>query len=354
MPVPHRYLTIYGDESSQQKRHIVYGTVACEAADVPLIVAHLDAAIGSHRHELKWNSVGRDNYAIYESFATTLFDWIIRRKRLRFRSIVIDGQKANYKQFSGGDRALGLQQFIFALLYTYAQDHKHRDASVAVYLDHSDQRYSLDFQRQYLNRRDRSEHGRSYDLFTVVEPVESKNHRLVQAADLIAGAIAFVTRKDHLAQHTGQEKKDLASYIAELAQIPVIDRYAKRKGIKPGDIETLGIGTPSHAGLKGVGIWHLDWGAQHEIELRKMSKDQLAHFPKNQTFEDIKRQGYIPYVVCPRCQRRHEDILRDAGQLGHRRISDPLRLRCINRRCHADGIVLLEPDPLLPIFAPRR
>lgn len=349
-----RLLHVYGDESSQQKRHIVYGTLACEASDADAIIADIEAHLGNYPGELKWNKIGKGNVHIYERFTETLFEWIIKKKgKLRFRAIVIDGQKARYDEYSAGDRDLAMQQFVFELLYTYAKDHaKHPSVSIAVYLDHRDQRHPLDLQRIYLNKRDRSEHHRNDDLFTAVESRDSKGHRLIQAADFLAGAVAFVTRGDHKSGKTGDQKKSIASRIAWLAQIPVLDQRAVRMGIKPGQIETLGLGTPSHIGLKGVGIWHLDWGAEREAALRRMSKDQLACFLPATTLGEVRNRSYVVSVLCPRCNRRRTDILRDVPFLGEVRVSATPKFRCRKASCQGIGVILLEPDPMMPIFAP--
>jgi len=305
-PLTHRHLDIYGDESSQQKRHIVYGTIACETADVPAVTADLDTAVGGYPRELKWHTLSRHDYEVYERFTNTLFDWIRKRQKVRFRSIVVDAQKANYRDYANGDKDLGLQQFIFTLLYTYAQDHAKRAASISVYLDHRETKYPIELQRLCLNRRDKTEHGRANDLFVKMPPnIQSEDYRLVQAADLISGAVAFVTRKDHRAEGAAKHAVDLASLIAWRAQLPVFDKQALHAGIKSGDIETLGLGMERHASVKGVGIWHLDWGKQREIELRNLSKDQLSHFPPELTFAQIKQKGFVVNIACTRCPREH-------------------------------------------------
>lgn len=354
-PLTHRILDVYGDDSSTSDRFVLYGVLACETNDTAELVAELRKCGGPS--EFKWNNLSPYEYDAYVRFVDVLFDWIDRRK-LVFRVIVVDTSKANYKEYSNGSRTLALEKFAFLILDTFSEDHKTRPCSIFARLDEGDVNHSREFMKLCLNRRDRRKHERDRDLFELVVDVKSKDYLLVQGADVIAGAIGYITNRRHLDGEAAGHRLNLATHIAKRANIRVPPATIQRLGVKPGDVATLALDIPRHIGrVRCFGIWHLDWEKEHENDLRALSRDQLAHFPRTSTFADIRAKGYRVDMVCSRCNRKpSEDILRFRPEFGDQRLDDPRRPPCGSKRggkqCTGRGVVLVHPDPLLPMFSP--
>ena len=355
-PVTPRSLDVFGDDSSTSEQFVLYGTVACETDDTPALLEELARCGGPS--EFKWNDLTESDYDAYVRFVDVLFDWIEDRK-LDFRCIVVDTSKANYKEFTEGSRTLALEKYAYLLLYTHAKNHARRSCSIVAYLDEGDPNYSREFMKLCLNRRDRSEHGHDYDVFQLVKDVQSRDYPLVQAADVLAGAVGYYCNKRFTAKNAAAHPLALARHIAARAMIRVTAKALRDKGMKPGDLETLGLHIDQHiSASRGFGIWRLDWDKERENELQALSRDQLAHFPRTSTFADVAASGFRVDMVCSRCNRGlSENILQYRPELGARRVDDPKRPRCGSKvrgaQCVGRGVILLHPDPLMPIFAPR-
>jgi len=334
-------LDIFGDESSQQKRFAVYGTVSCEAHETRAIEQELTSALLPHASEVKWNKLS--DVEAYKRFTSALFE-CFKSTTLRYRCIVVE--RLHEDQDNSVSPELRLIKYIHTLLMSFARDHAHRACHFHVRLDGGSTDASLDSLCQYLNRQDRKEHRRDYDAFKVIEPAESKDSRLVQAADLLSGAIAYVTNGEHFKCGRAENRQRFAEFIAQKAQLPPSTRL-KAKGVTAfGTLESLGEETFKALALKGVGIWHVDPRAQAERTMRQLSRDQLALLPKGLTFGELKRWGFQIDVVCPRCDRYRKDFARDNSDFCLRRLHSGPRLRCQRKSgCPTLGVILLRPDP---------
>jgi hypothetical protein len=335
-----RHLEIFGDESSQQKRFSVYGTVSCETHETAMLEGRLEEALSPHGAEVKWNAL--NDIPAYERFGAALFT-SFRNSTLRYRAIVVE---RHHEQTASISRELRLIKYIHTLLMGYARDHAKRDCCFYVHLDGGGTDLLLDSLRQYLNRHDQSLHGRTFDAFKLIKPADSKTSRLVQAADLLSGAIAYVTHGEHLKAGHSASRRQFAEFIANKAQLPASERL-KKKGAAPfGALETLGEETHRAVALKGLSIWHVDPRAEAEKAIRRLSKDQLSLIPKGLRFGELKQWGFEIDVVCPRCDRYRRDFLRDNEVLRSFLTSSAPRLSCQRKSgCEGRGIVLLRPDP---------
>jgi hypothetical protein len=308
-PVTTRLLHIFGDETSHTGEHdfLVYGTMSCDSANVPDVLAHLEAAAAGPS-ELKWNYQNKRNWKRYRRYVDAIFDLV--PKKIRFRCVVIDTNDTPFKD----NLAIGMKSFIFLNLITYARDHKSVPVEFTVLLDHPG-KLPLEEQRNRLNNRDSDENDRDIRPFKAIRPAESDESRLVQAADIFSGAIAFVWNKHHESGNPGH-KKALAEHIAFKAQIPVFNQEARDAGIRPGDIRTLGMETARPAALRGIAIWPVDWKYEHIAKLRADSKSALAELPQEATFSDMITKGFHFALACPRCNLRSEDYFQTRG--GHK------------------------------------
>jgi len=295
-PLVTRQLHIFGDESSHTGQHkfLVYGTMSCDAKHLDSILAYLERAAGGST-ELKWRNQTPRNKRKYQKYVTAIYELVRRQKNLWFRCVVIDTDETLYKD----NLALGLKSYIFLNLITYARAHAKVPATFTVLLDDPGN-LPLESLRTNLNNRDADEHGRNVPVFTSIDAADSKASRLVQAADIITGAVAYVWNKHH-EEPQASYRKDLASHIAFCAQIPVIDKTAMRAGIKPGDIRTLGLETAHFIAQKGLVIWPVDWKHEQVAKLKAESKAQLLALPQHATYGELMDKGYSFAMMCPRC-----------------------------------------------------
>lgn len=205
-----RHLHIYGDESSQNAHnYLVIGTIACEAERMDRVVAKLEASIATFRKasELKWEKLGKLEQPMYEAFIGALFD-TFKSENVRFHSIVVDMTKANDAKYNEGNSEIGFSKYVFTLLNKYTSLHKQLDPIFKVYLDERDTTHTLDTTRRSLNRRAFNDYGHwKYPIFDTIEYVKSHEHRLVQAADIITGAVAYIWNGHHEQKIRGRRSR---------------------------------------------------------------------------------------------------------------------------------------------------
>lgn len=220
------------------------------------------------------------------------------------------------------------------------------DARLYVLLDQRTKKYSGEAQKRSLNGRDFEERRRPYPLFQEVLDVDSKSSRLVQAADVISGAVAWVMSERYLARDSSAKKRELAEHMAKRARIPSVGP-AKRLGNERGTLLSLSIETPPYAIDEcGFASWHLHLRAEEEAKVRAVSKVQLGHFPPDTTFADLAAKGFRITLECPRCDRRHLDYLSAKPAFGHSRLRDRRKMPSCSK-CGRSGVVLLRPDPTM-------
>jgi Protein of unknown function (DUF3800) len=334
------YRNIYGDETSHIGGHkyLVYGTVNCRTENVDPILARLRASLGDNTFERGWSD-NRFTH-LYEDFVRAIFE--CRDKYdLKFRCIVADTHSADYRQHNKVGPALGLEKLIFTHLMTYARNHAKSDARLNVYLDKRSSKYTSEVQKITLNRRDKLEHRRSYDLFEICADVESDEVLLVQVADLLAGAVAWVWNERYL--NAKQHKSTIGKLIAKLANIPIVDGRLKGS-IRPGDLLTLRYPTLPFVGNKGFDIWLIDWKEEQVKDYKAKSLSQLTCFAPDMTFADINSTNVVD-MICPRCEKQTQNFLAVRPGFGRRRLDDEFRPPCGTCIKHTKGVVLLRPAP---------
>src|SRR5258707_13430638 len=101
------------------------------------------------------------------------------------RCVVIPIRDSIYRD----DPKKGMQDFVFYNLIMYARDHAVVPAQFTVVLDKRVPFSTTNLQER-LNNRDRDEHGK-IGRFTSITEGESKDSRLIQAADFLTGAVAY-------------------------------------------------------------------------------------------------------------------------------------------------------------------
>jgi hypothetical protein len=239
---------IFGDDSSQTAHdYFVYGSIYLPESKLSYLQKRLKGALGTYVHEIKWNEARylRENL----KFVNALFDC---RPAWSYRCIVV--KSSEMKMSAGSNSALPRMRakLIFTHLNTYARVFKH-SPEFAVTLDKSE--HPPEVHQITLNRNFWKEHGGDYDAFKVRDE-ESDRSFLLQAADILTGAVAFVTNGGWETS-TSKHRRTLAKFIASRAHLPAVRDVSKGVYIPANDPRTLGHRTIREREM-GFAIWHVD------------------------------------------------------------------------------------------------
>jgi hypothetical protein len=215
---------VYCDESNTdgRKRHPVYGAILIALDDIREVQQELaDWRRREEMHgELKWEKVrGGLRLRKYKSLVNLLFSLARQRRLLQFKAIVLDKHAPEYLTYSKGNDELGFYKFYYHWLLQYFAKFpvKHR-CHLRVIIDQRD--LPRDNPDPYtplkiiLNHGIRKEFDTTTDVVTKVEPLNSKQSDLLQAADVLMGAVGFHNQDFHLRQGADKQKVELARYVA--------------------------------------------------------------------------------------------------------------------------------------------
>jgi Protein of unknown function (DUF3800) len=337
LPISHVH--VFGDESSHKANHnfMVYGTVSCDVRRLDAIKRVLE--FPNFYHEFHWKKSG-SHLQQHKQFAGAIFD-CIKQYRLRFRCIAVNARHMRHREFNQSDPDLGLEKYIFFQLLSYARDYKFGNARFYVTLDAGrEDRFPPTHKKRMLNARYRKETGFDHDAFEIVDVTHSHESRLVQAADVLSGAVAWVWNKRY---ETGGEKKEsLATYVAQRARLPIIHPLAKKAGVQSGHY--LSLNYPTYAGTeKGFAIWDFDLRKTIQKEQQALSAAQLAAIIDPTTkFGDLPNLGYEIRLSCAYCNDVVPNKPADPQFEAHR-VTAVYRPKC--SKCGRPRAALLHPDP---------
>lgn len=221
-----RGFRVYGDESNTDgsKPHPVYGAILVSLDHVQEVQREIrDWRVREDMHrELKWKKVaGGLRLKKYKSFVDLLFNLSKQRGLMHFKAIILDKRSPQYRTYSKGDDELGFYKFYYHWLLRYfaplAIQHQ---CHLRVIIDDRPVKgdpYAV--LKIILNRAIRRDLGATTDVVTKVEAVKSHLSDLLQAADVLMGAIGFHNQDFHLRPDANREKVELARYIARKAGV---------------------------------------------------------------------------------------------------------------------------------------
>lgn len=243
---------IHGDDSSKAGLpFFVYGSIRVQEKDLPGVMDKIEKAIDGFDHEIKWNKARflRENM----KFVNALFDSFAKWD---YRCIVVPN-KSIADAVPWKERPLLRAKLVFTHLNTYARTTpKERKPRFDVTLDRDE--FDMEVQQITLNRAFWRDHGGDHDPFTVKE-LDSHQHRMLQAADIITGAVAWVWNgglvrdKD---SNNFDHRHTIASLIAK--RLGVSKRELKGGEVIPQrDVRGLGY-TTVPARERSFSIWKVD------------------------------------------------------------------------------------------------
>jgi hypothetical protein len=218
---------VYCDESNTDgnKRHPVYGAILVAVEDIRQVQSEIaqwriDAGM---RGEIKWETAkGGRKLAKYKLLVDLLVDLSKRRRLLQFKAIIMDIRAPEYRTYSKGNDEIGYYKFYYHwLLHHFTQLPIEHGCQLHVIIDQRNlPKDSGDpYKKLYyaLNNGIRKELRVDRDVISQVHPLGSKESDILQAADLLMGAVGYHNQDENLPRdgHTPAKTKfELAKYIA--------------------------------------------------------------------------------------------------------------------------------------------
>jgi hypothetical protein len=214
---------VYCDESNTdgKKPHPVYGAILVSLDDIRTVhreIKNWRDRDGMHS-ELKWEKVhGGLRLKQYKSLVDLLFSLARQRQLLQFKAIILDRRAPEYRTYSKGNDEIGFyKSYYHWLLRYFAKFPLRHQCQLRVIIDDrnlpknaKDPFTKLKFA---LNNGIRKELGATRDVVTKVEPLGSEQSDLLQAADVLMGAIGYHNQDFHLKPDASKYKVELARYI---------------------------------------------------------------------------------------------------------------------------------------------
>lgn len=215
-------IMLYADESCHLQKHktdcMSLVTVYTLENNKNLINKSINTLLASFKMtgELKWAKVSNSNLAMYIKIIDYFSDFVLNNK-VRIRAILADVDKetivGNYDDWYYKMYYLLFDKIISDVAYT--QNHFH------LLIDIKDNKSHSEAQKlaRYLSNRSRGE------KIIIGTAEDSRNHRLIQIADIIAGAMTYKFR----GIKTSNAKLDLINHIESSFKINLNQSYPLSK-----------------------------------------------------------------------------------------------------------------------------
>jgi len=282
----------------------------CPASQRDTITTRLHARLeGRGRSEFKWSAnPSRD----LDGFVDEIFD-LIKNNGLWFRCVVVKQSHVDHKTFSHGDKDLSLEKFIFTHLIRFARWQSELRTLTRFYveLDNRTPKYTGAGLKKSLNRRFTNETGHKWEIFADVTDVDSKSRIMVQAADVLAGCVAWVWNKQYKNEKVDPDRVKLAERIALRADLRA-PPSAQNHRIGREDFRIFGYPTVRFMeSEQRFAIWRLNLRKDQEDAVQKQRAEIAAQYPKRTTFNQL-REDYHIGTFCFACDHE-QDVLPAVG-----------------------------------------
>lgn len=231
-------LEVYVDESCKNGfKYLSIGGIAVEAAHVArCLTAFAAARVNSNVAEVKWSNLRQSKLPFYRRFAATYFD-LTADDITHFHGLYYNTETANHRIFNQGSADIGFDKLVYQLLLHKFGIKYGENYNIHVFLDKRRSEQDPQSLRPMLNA-DLAKRGIHTRPFKDIRFLDSKRSDLLQAADLIVGAVG--TRKNGLHKMPGAAawKRELGDMIAKksaaaAAPYKIEDRRAKKFTLWP-------------------------------------------------------------------------------------------------------------------------
>lgn len=224
-------LNIYADESCRTAhRYLVLGGIVVEEPDEKLAILKFKDIRDKHKTygEIKWEKVSKGKLPFYQDIAKTFFE-LNKKDILHFHSLCVD----THTFAKGHDPEMSFDKLMYQLLL-HKFGRKYGDGEkLYAHLDERTAAQSPDFMRPMLNA-DLRKRGIANNPFKRIRFIRSHASELIQANDLLIGAIGSRKNGNHLKPGANSAKVALGEYISAAARdtttfpILITSRFAKR------------------------------------------------------------------------------------------------------------------------------
>jgi hypothetical protein len=204
---------VYGDESLKRGHYDLLGGLWVPERHAPALRAAITDARVRHgcMGEIKWTKCsGSSPHPLYPDVVDAVLG-AIAAGRAKYKCIVIDRRLVDDAAWNDGDRELGYFKAWWTLLLSRVQPGwRYRIRLDALNLQRSGRLQTL---RDTLNAAAIRDRGLDYPCCESVEPRDSKKEDLIQAVDLLTGAVGFHYAGGHTAAEGSRGKIELARHI---------------------------------------------------------------------------------------------------------------------------------------------
>jgi hypothetical protein len=180
--------------------------------------------------ELHWSALTRHLLPLYKAVGLALIDCTqVKPYRMRYHAMMIETAKIDRSINEGLNREQVLERFIFALIFNFAHNFGPM-TEYHVFIDSkSGEEGSDEALRAMLNNRCFTRFKKRTAPFHTVKYVRSENSRLIQAVDLLSGAVAYETNSLHRAAKPAKHRLELWSSMLQASNLitfaqPTTDR----------------------------------------------------------------------------------------------------------------------------------
>jgi hypothetical protein len=220
---------IYVDETSKAETYFGVGAVFCRRDVAQELKGLIDDAAVRHRQradkEIHWTELKGHLLPLYTEIGTQLIGWARPpRPRMRYRALIMESRLVDRKLDPTANVEDVMAKFMFTLLREVAKKFGEH-VNYHVFIDSpTGEEKQADTLYYSLNNECAYQLGFKRKPFQTVKFVLSYKVRGVQAADLITGAIAYETNRQHVRDRPSKHKQQLWS---DMLAASTLDTFAK-------------------------------------------------------------------------------------------------------------------------------
>ena len=193
---------IYVDETSKSSAYFGVGAIFCRRDAAEEIAAFISGAVKSHKQrpdkEIYWSELKGHLLPLYSEVGCALISFAQKPKpKMRYRALMVESRRVDRTVDTKANREDILAKFIFTLVYGFAREFG-ANIGYHVFIDSpgGEEARSVAIECM-LNNRCKSQLGFDNKPFKTVKFVRSERSRVIQATDLVTGAIAYETNGLH-------------------------------------------------------------------------------------------------------------------------------------------------------------
>ena len=204
---------IYCDESCHlehdNQKYMVLGGIICEKSSrkgIKKDILNIKRKYNvPDRAEIKWNKVSPSKLTYYKE----LVDYFFQNENLRFRAIIIDKTQLNHKLFNQTHDDWYYKMYFDMLKVIFSPENKFN-----IYVDIKDT-HSFQKVKKLQEVCCNSQYDFSARIIKKIQPIRSHEVQLMQAVDVLIGAVAYKNRifpADHIRSQAKQALVDRVAF----------------------------------------------------------------------------------------------------------------------------------------------